>query len=320
MRVIPRRAALAGGLALPGLLRPAGVAAETGVAVRLIVPFAAGGTNDDAMRAIASVAARGLDEPITVENRPGKQGVRAIAALATVPPDGRLLAQLPVSAIRAALIETLPFDPVRDTTPVIGLAGRAFGCIARADRFPDGWAGFLAEARARPGALSYGSPGPNSTAHLTMARLLLRERLQVAHVPFRGSTHGVRALVAGDVDVMAGPVQIGEAVTAGEAAWLNVWSARRLPRWPEVPTLRELGYRLVVTAPFGIVAPPGLPAARRTALHDAFLGALRDASVREMLERLGMTEDHRDGTAYAAFLAETTRMEEMAIGRLGLQQ
>jgi len=315
MRGIPRRAALAGGLALPALSR----AARGQGTLRLIVPFAAGGANDDAMRAIAGAAARHLREPIMVENRPGKRGVRAVAGLAALAPDAPVLAQLPVSVIRAALTETPLFEAARDTTPVIGLAGRAFGCIAAAGRFPEGWAGFLAEARQRPSALSYGSPGPASTAHLTMARLMLREQVEVAHVPFRGATHGMRALVAGDVDVMAGPIQIGEAVDAGQAVWLNLWTAQRLPRWPEAPTLLELGYRLVVTAPFGIVAPPGLAPARRAALHDAFRAALRDATVREVLDRLGMIEDYRDGPAYAAFLAETTQMEELAIGRLGLQ-
>lgn len=313
MRGIPRRAALAGSLALPGLLRAAGTAFGSDGALRLIVPFAAGGANDDAMRAIAALAAPRLGQPIAVENHPGRRGLRAITALASAPGDAGLLAQLPVSAVRAALMRGLPFDAARDTTPVIGLAGRVFGCVARAGRFPGGWAGFLAEARERPGALAYGSPGRISTAQQTMARLLLRENVQVAHVPFRGATDGVRALLAEDIDVMAGPAQIGEAVSAGQAAWLNVWTAQRLARWPDAPTLRDLGYGLVVTAPFGIVAPPGLPAARAGLLHDAFLAALRDAPVRAVLDRLGMTEDHRDGPAYAAFLAEARRAEETAL-------
>jgi len=312
---IARRALLLGGLALPASARawaPAGP-------VRLIVPFAAGGTNDTVMRVLADGAARRLGQPIEVHNKAGRDGVRLLAGLATAPPDGRLIAQLPASALRVALAQQMPFEIPRDVTPILGVAGGAFGAIARKDRFPDGWAGFLREAREKPGSLSYGSAGVNSNGHLTMARLLLRERVRAVHVPFRGPALGVQALLAGDVDVMAGPVSIGAAVDDGEAAWLHVWSAQRLPRWPEAPTLRELGYRLTVTAPFGIVAPPGLPAEAAAALHDAFRAAMAEQPFREVLERHDMTEDYRDGPAYAAFLAESARMEELLLGRLGLQ-
>ncbi len=263
--------------------------------------------------------AQRLGQAVDVVNKPGRAGIRVIASLANAPPDGLKLAQLPASAIRTALLENLAFDATQDTTPIIGVAGSAFGSIAKPDRFPNGWQDFIKEAREKPGVLSYGSAGVNSTGHLTMARLLLRERVQVAHVPFRGAAHGARALLAGDVDVMAGPVSIGSLVTDGEAAWLHVWSAQRLPRWPEAPTLRELGYRLTVTAPFGIVGPPGLPPEAAAALHDAFRAAMRDPAFQAELAERDMTEDYRDGAAYGAFLAESTRMEEMLIGRLGLQ-
>ncbi|MBR0681405.1 tripartite tricarboxylate transporter substrate binding protein [Roseomonas eburnea] len=313
-----RRALLMGALALPAIRRAAAGWTPSGP-VRLVVPFAEGGTNDEVVRALAAAAAPRLGQPIEVQNKPGRGGVRAIAALATAPPDGRLLAQLPASALRIALLEHLPFEIPADTTPILGVAGQAFGAIAKVGRFPNGWADFLQEAREKPGTLSYGSAGVNSNGHLTMARLLLRERVQVAHVPFRGAAHGARALLAGDVDVMAGPVSIGSLVTDGEAAWLHVWSAQRLPRWPEAPTLRELGYRLTVTAPFGIVGPPRLPGEATAALHDAFRAAMRSEAFQNELTTNDMTEDYRDGAAYAAFLAESARAEEMLIGRLGLQ-
>lgn len=317
---IARRAMLAGALALPMTARSGRAAWAPAGPMTIIVPFAEGGTNDDVMRALATGISHHLGQPVGIHNKPGRSGMRAIAALSTAPPDGLLLAELPVQVIRSALLDNLAFDATRDTTPIIGVAGSAYGCIAKTDRFPDGWAGFIREAREKPGTLSYGSSGLNSTAHLTMARLLLRERVQVVHVPFRGAMHGARALATGDVDVLAGPIRIGEVVTAGEAVWLNVWSAERLQRWPDVPTLRDLGYRLVVTTPFGIVGPPALPAEIATAIHDAALATMRTDDFRSLLDRQDMTEDYRDGAAYGAFLAESARMEEMLIGRLGLQR
>jgi tripartite-type tricarboxylate transporter receptor subunit TctC len=317
MSGIARRALMAGALA--AIARP-GLAAWTPAGpVTCIVPFAEGGTNDDVMRTLLAGVAQRLGQPIEIRNKAGRAGTRAVAGLALAPPDGRLIAQLPALVVRSALLDNLPFDAPRDTTPIIGVAGRAFGSIARTDRFRDGWAGFIREARENPGTLSYGSSGINSTSHLAMARLLLREGVDVVHVPFRGAMNGARALAAGDVDVLAGPIRIGEVVTAGEAVWLNVWSAERLPRWPEVPTLRELGYRLVVTTPFGIVGPPALPADIVAVIHDAVLETMRTEDFRALLERLDMAEDYRDGAAYGAFLAESARMEEMLTGRIGLQ-
>lgn len=313
-----RRALLIGALSLPALRRAAAAWTPSGP-VRLVVPFAEGGTNDEVMRALAAAAAPRLGQPIEVHNKAGRGGVRAIAALANAPPDGRLLAQLPASALRIALLDHLPFEVPGDTTPILGVAGQAFGAIAKVGRFPNGWADFLREAREKPDTLSYGSNGVNSNAHLTMARLLMRERVRVAHVPFRGPAHGAHAVIAGDVDVMAGPVSIGSFVTDGEAAWLHVWSAQRLPRWPEAPTLRELGYRLTVTAPFGIIGPPRLPPEIVAALHDAFREGMRSETFQNELAHNDMTEDYRDGPAYRAFLAESARAEEMLIGRLGLQ-
>jgi tripartite-type tricarboxylate transporter receptor subunit TctC len=312
---VARRAILHGALALPW---PA-LATTAPEPVRLVVPFAAGGTNDTVMRVLADGAAAPLGRAIAVENRPGRRGMRVIAGLASAPPDGRLIAQFPAAALRMALLAQLPFEVPRDVTAILGVAGGAYGAIAPTGRFPGGWAGFLQEARDRPGALSYGSGGVNSTGHLTMARLLLREGVRAVHVPFRGAALGVQALAAGDVDLMAGPIRIGSLVESGQAEWLHVWTAARLARWPEAPTLRELGYRLTVTAPFGIVAPPGLPAALRAALHDAFRAAMAAPAFREVLAEHDMTEDYRDGAAYAAFLAEQARAEEMLIGRLGLQ-
>jgi tripartite-type tricarboxylate transporter receptor subunit TctC len=313
-----RRSVLLGALALPGIGRSARAWKPAGP-VRLVVPFAAGGTNDVVMRALADAAEPSLGQEIAVENKPSRAGLRAIARLPAAAPDGRLVAQLPATAVRTALLEHLPLEIPGDTTPLLGVAGTAYGAIAKAGRFPDGWAGFLREAREKPGVLSYGSPGVNSTPHLTMARLLLREGVQAVHVPFRGALHGARALVAGDVDAMAGPVRIGTMVDEGEAAWLHVWSAQRLPRWPDAPTLRDLGYLLTVTAPFGIIGPPRLPEPIAEALRDAFRAGMRDEAFRTILARNDMTEDYRDAATYAAFLTESARMEERLIGRLGLQ-
>jgi len=124
---------------------------------------------------------------------------------------------------------------------------------------------------------------------------------------------GVEALMAGDLDVMAGGARLHVAVDQGDARWLTLWSPQRNPRWPDVPTLVELGYGLTETAPFGLIGPPNMPAAERQRLEAAFTAALRAPSVKAVMTRLGMTEDLRDANAYAAYLAAAAG-EEAALG------
>jgi tripartite-type tricarboxylate transporter receptor subunit TctC len=119
--------------------------------------------------------------------------------------------------------------------------------------------------------------------------------------------------MAGDLDVMAGGARLHAAVDQGDARWLTLWSPQRNPRWPDVPTLVELGYGLTETAPFGLIGPPNMPAAERERLQAAFTTALRAPSVKAVMTRLGMTEDLRDATAYAAYLAAAAG-EEAALG------
>jgi tripartite-type tricarboxylate transporter receptor subunit TctC len=142
---------------------------------------------------------------------------------------------------------------------------------------------------------------------------MVKENIQAVHLPFRGAADGVEALQAGDLDVMAGGARLHAAVDQGEARWLALWSPTRNPRWPEVPTLLELGYGLTETAPFGLIGPPNMPPAERQRLEAAFTTALRAPSVKTVMTRLGMTEDLRDGPAYAAYLAAAAS-EEAALG------
>jgi tripartite-type tricarboxylate transporter receptor subunit TctC len=219
----------------------------------------------------------------------------------------------PVATLRALVERGVDFTMGRDATPILCLAGGTYGVIAKADRFPGGWRDFVAEARQNPGKLSYGSVGNGSVGQVTMARLMVKENIQAVHLPFRGAADGVEALQAGDLDVMAGGARLHAAVDQGEARWLALWSPARNPRWPEVPTLLELGYGLTETAPFGLIGPPNMPPAERQRLEAAFTAALRAPSVKAVMTRLGMTEDLRDGPAYAGYLAAAAG-EEAALG------
>lgn len=305
----------AAALPLPGLAQPH----FPNRPVTLICPFPPGGTTDVTMRVLAEQAAKRLGQNVVVENKPGAANTLGASAVARARPDGYLLTQLPTSAIRVQLLQNLPYDTLRDFTPVLCVTGYSYVCIARKGRFPGGWRQVVEEARANPGKLSCGNTGANGTPQVTMLELFAREGVQVEHVSFRGDGDSSQALLGGHIDLTAGGSGLGALVDGGEAEFLHVWNAERLRRWPQAPTLKELGYDMVVTTPYGLVAPAGLDPAITRTLHDAFAAAARDPAHLAVLERYDMPLEYRDSTTYAQFLRETVARERALIGRLGLR-
>ena len=281
----------------------------------ILVPFAEGGSTDQMLRVFVQAASKALGQDLRLENKASRTGLRQLSQIRSAAPDGSMLMLFPVATLRALVERGVDFVIGRDATPILCLAGGTYGAIAKLDRFPLGWQSFIAEARQNPGKLSYGTAGVGSIGHVTMARLLVKEGVQVVHLPFRGAADGAEALEAGDLDVMAGGARLAAAVDQGEARWLALWSPTRNPRWPEVPTLLELGYGLTETAPFGLIGPPNMPPAERLRLEAGFTTALRSPAVRTVMARLGMTEDWRNGEAYGAYLAAAAG-EEAALGSL----
>ncbi|WP_176559699.1 Bug family tripartite tricarboxylate transporter substrate binding protein [Teichococcus rhizosphaerae] len=317
-----RRALLAAAAGLPALAPASAHAQDAAFPTRpisLIVPFPPGGTTDISVRALAEAASRHLPHPIIIENKPGAANTLGAAQVARAKPDGYTLTQFPASAIRVQMLQNLPYDTLRDFTPILCVTGYPFVVAAKRGRFTGGWKGFIEAARQAPGKLSYGSTGANGTPHVHMAELLQREGVEATHIPFRGDADGTQALLGGHIDVMAGSTSLGGVVDGGQAEFLVAWTPERLRRWPNVPTLRDLGYDKVVTTPFGIMAPASLPPAIQRRLHDAMAAALRDPSYLAMQERYDMLPEYRDSAAYAALLRDMVREEAALIERLGLK-
>ena len=319
---LPRRALLGAGLALPGLALSGPALAQPRFPERpvsLICPFPPGGTTDVTMRALGEAAARRLGQNVVIENKPGAANTLGAATVARARPDGYLLTQLPSSAIRVQLLQNLPYDTLRDFTPILGVTGYSYVCIAKKGRFPGGWRQVVEEARRNPGKLSCGNTGANGTPHVTMAELFAKEGVQVEPVAFRGDADATQALLGGHIDLTAGGSGLGNLVDGGEAEFLHVWTAERLKRWPQAPTLKELGYDMVVTTPYGLVGPAGMDPAVVRILHDAFAAAVQDPAHLAVLERYDMPVEYRNSADYGAFLRETVAKEAALIQRLGLR-
>jgi tripartite-type tricarboxylate transporter receptor subunit TctC len=289
--------------------------------IRLLVPWPPGGSADAQLRSLADIAQRDLGQPVIVENRPGAGGTLHAPYIAReARPDGYTIGQMHLSVIRRTfMVRNAQWDPVADFTPIIGLTGWLFGVAVRTDSPVQSWADYLARARANPGRVTFSTSGIATTNHLAMEEIAQKERVELTHVPFRGANEGVTAVLAGQVDSIADSSTWSPQVEAGKMRLLCVWSAERAPRFPDVPTLKELGYDMVVTSPYGLMGPKGMDAGVVRVLHDAFRQALFDPRNVQVRGQFDMPLEYRSTEEYREFIVKRTEYEREMIRRLDLR-
>lgn len=315
-----RRGLLAGGVGslLSAAGWPALAAGFPQRAITLVVPFPAGGATDVLMRGIATLAAAQLGQPVLIDNKPGAAGVLGAQQLARARPDGHTLALLPEPVFRLPHLQKMAYDPQRDFSYVIQLAGYALSLAVRQDAPWRDWDALVADARQRPGHINYGSTGTHGTMHMIMEEISRRLGATFFHVPYKGEGEVITALLAGHIELGITAGTIAPLVEQGRARVLSVWTAERVPRWPEVPTLRELGLDMVANAPVGIAGPRGLPPVVVRRLHDAFRSALEAPQIQELLVRLNMERAYLGTAAYALAAQERYAEARLQLLRLGI--
>jgi tripartite-type tricarboxylate transporter receptor subunit TctC len=286
--------------------------------ITLILPFPPGGQSDVQMRILAQVASKELGQPIVVLNRPGAGGTLGPALMAqTAQPDGYTIALVVATLFRQPALTKVNFDPAKDFTYLINLTGFATGIVVKQDAPWKTLQDLLADAKARPGAISFGSTGIGSGGHIAMARLLRDTGLQMTFVPFKGGAETTAALLGGHLDVISDPGW-GPMVQAGKARVLASMSQARLQRFPQVPTLKELGYDLVVDSPIGLAGPKGIAPAVVQRLHDAFRRAMGNADFARSLELNDQMPVYMGHEEYSRYAVAQTAREKSFIRELGI--
>ena len=320
MSRITRRRALGAPLvlALPSVARAQGRFPER--PIRLVVPWPAGGSADAQLRSIAEISQRALGQPVVVENRPGAGGTLGPLTVAQQGrPDGHTLTQMHLSVLRRPwMMRTPQWDPINDFTHIIGMTGWLFGTAVKSDSRFQNWRDMIAFARANPGRLTYSTSGIGTTNHLAMESIQEQERVQLTHVPFRGANEGATAVLAGQVDMICDSSVWAPFIESGQMRGLAVWSAERAPRLPNIPTLRELGYDMVVTSPYGVSGPRGMDEGIVRVLHDALRAALMDPENARVRAQFDMPLVYHDTESYRRFIAERVEYERTMVRRLGL--
>ena len=289
--------------------------------IRLLVGFPAGGPTDITMRVIAENAGKILGQPVIIENKPGAGGTIPASTVVTSQPDGYTVGQSPLGIFRMPYTQKMTWDPLKDLTYVINLTGYTFGLtVPTASPFKT-WPEFVAYAKANPGKITYGSAGGNLTSpHLTMERIAEAAGIQVTHVPYKGSADLAQALLGGHVMAAADSSAFVPYVEGGKARLLNVWSEKRMARFPDVPTMRDLGINIVQTSPYGLVAPKGTPPDVVKKLHDAFKKALEEKSSVEALAKYDMLPNYMSTEQYTAYAQTLSKQEGEIIKKLGLDK
>jgi tripartite-type tricarboxylate transporter receptor subunit TctC len=289
--------------------------------VTLIVPWAAGGSTDIGMRALATATEKHLGQSIVVENRPGGSGTLGPGQMAaTAKPDGYTLAQLPITVFRFPFMTRTTFDPAKDFSYIIGVSGYTFGVVVKNDAPWKTFSELLAEAKANPGKINYGSPGPGTSLHITMEQIAKRQGIKWTHVPYKGSAETSTAILGGHIHAVADSSGWAQLVNMGQLRLLVTWGAGRTRNWPTVPTLKEVGIDMVSNSPFGIGGPKGIEPGVVKVLHDAFKKGMEEASYAEAMAKLDMEPFYLSSENYAKFAVEQIAEAKRYIAELGLKQ
>lgn len=303
------------GLIAATLLVPAAARAQAWAPtrpVRFVVPFPAGGATDVVARVLGERMQEALGQPVVVENRTGAGGNIGVENVVRSPADGHtiLMGTTGTLTVNPHLYASLGFDPLRDLAPISMAFTTDHVLIVNPAVTAQTAQEFLALVRAQPGRLSYGSAGAGSSTHTVAELFKLAARVDITHVPYRGSAPALNDLVAGTVQVMLDqiPSAIGQ-IQGGRVRALAVTGARRSPLLPNVPTMAEIGLPEAQASSWGaVMAPSGTPAPAIARLNTAVRDALGQQAVRDRLAAAGAEGVASGAEELGAFLrAETEK-------------
>jgi tripartite-type tricarboxylate transporter receptor subunit TctC len=270
--------------------------------VQLIVGFAPGGGADLAARAIGEAASPFFPTPLVVINRPGAGGAIAAQYVAGLPPDGlNLLVGGGSESTSLPAFRNLPYDPKASFRAIIRLTRQPLLIVARRNSRYRDLPALVEAARRSPGTISHASSGIGSIYHAVFVLLSQAARIEFLHVPFSGGAPSLQALMANTVELaVLAPEEMAGLAQAGEVRPLAVASAERIPGYPDVPTLRELGWDVVAENMKGLCAPAGLSDDAYAALHGRFRRGMQTPTWRNFLERTGAMDGYLDGPGFQA--------------------
>ena len=283
-----------------------GVAAQfSSQPIRLIVPFPAGGPTDIVARPLAQLLGEALKTGVIIDNRGGAGGSLGADAVAKAVPDGHtlLMATVGTNAINPALYKKLPYDAVKDFTPIALVATGPVAIVVNPSQPIKDLASLVTLAKQMPGKLSYGSAGNGTPGHLVGESFKRTAGIDIQHVPYKGSAPALTDLLGGQIQIMFDPLQsVVSHIRADKLRALAVSSSARSPAAPEIPTVAESGYKgFEFTAWWGVYAPANLPAPLAATLSTEIERIVRGNAFRDRMVPLGVLPTVLTLGAFAEF-------------------
>jgi tripartite-type tricarboxylate transporter receptor subunit TctC len=278
--------------------------------IRLLIGFPVGGLLDTISRIVGAGMGTLLGQPMVIEARPGGGGVIATGTLAKAAPDGYTLMMINDNhSLNPSILKDIPYDSVKDFAPVgfVGSAPLVFN--SHPGLGLKSMKELVELAKAKDGALTYGSVGPGSLPHLTTEIFTRTAGVKMNHVPYKGGAPAMIDLLAGHINTMMSTVVITRKhIEAGKITALAVASKERVAVLPNVPTMAEAGYPVEAAYWFGLMAPAGTPPAVMARLEKALLEALAQPETRKRLDETGTIVTPLNGRDFGAFIrAETVK-------------
>lgn len=308
-------AALAVTSVMPGLAMAQAYPTKT---IKFICPWPAGGSTDVVMRALAESAGKIMGQNMIVENKPGAGGTLGAIELVNAKPDGYTLAQIPVGVFRIPHMQKVQFDTLKDFTWIICLTGYTFGLVVPVESPIKNIKDLVAFAKANPDKFTYGTPGAGTSPHLAVEEFAQRAGIKLTQIPFKGSAHNLQAVMGGHVMAMSDSTGWGPMVDAGKLRLLATYGSKRTTRWPDVPTLNELGYDTVSDSPYGVCGPKDMDPKIVKIIHDAFKKTLDDPAVLAVFKQYDQPVIYLNTADYTKYAKDSFFAEKKTIERLGL--
>ena len=273
--------------------------------ITLINPFTPGGPIDIHLRVLAPQAEKVFGVSVVVDNKPGAGGTLGPATMAaTAKPDGYMLAEIGSSVLLLPLLQKTAFDTLKDFTYIINLSSYRYIVVVQKDSPWQSWNELVADARKNPGKLSYGSFGTNGAIHLAMEQIAAQQGVKFTHVPMRGASEQVAGLMGGHIQFAPTGGLGYQMIEQGQFRALLTFTPGRNPRFPELPTLAEVGVKLDidVTTPYGLAGPRGMDPKIVKILHDGFKKASEMPESREVLKKLEQEYFYLNSADYTAHI------------------
>lgn len=276
--------------------------------IRLIAPFAAGGSTDSLARIIAPELGKRLGQPVIVENRAGAGGNIGLDAVAKAEPDGYTigLASPGPLVVNVTLMDKIPYDPVKDLAPIALIADLPIVLVVHSSVAANDVAGLIALDKANPGKLFFASAGNGTTMHLSGELLNVMAGTTLQHVPYKGAAPAITDLLSGRVQVgFLDLPSVGPHLAGGKVKILAVGNRKRALSAPMVPTIAESGVPGYETSGwFGVVAPARVPSALVKRLNEAFVEVMAMPEVRTRLLQVGIEPTSSTPEQFGQFIRD----------------